>query len=298
VERRVVAPRESLAVLALGPSSTAGQPAVLLIPGPVGSMHSMRLLAGQLASRGYAVRVVDPLGMGASGRPDSADYSLGQQAVRLLRVLRTDMPGSPVVIAALGTSATIGMHMAAIAPEQVAGVVSIAGGPVDQQSTKMMKLALAVSPLLDNRLGRSLARRRFIASMRSQSASTDWMTDTVVNAYVMPLEQDLRGVFRSLRAMAGAKERTPIATRLPLISAPTRLLLGDTPTPSSPTKAQIDMLRGAVRQFEVDTIRHAGTMLHEEQPGAVVDVIEGLVRAAKTRRLQEARPQLELDLKN
>jgi pimeloyl-ACP methyl ester carboxylesterase len=298
VERRVVAPRESLAVLAMGPASTPGQTAILLIPGPVGSMHSMRHLAKQLAAHGHAVRVIDPLGMGASGRPDSADYSLGHQASRLLQVLRTDMPHSPVVIAALGTSATIAMHMAAMSPEQVDGVVSIAGGPVDQQSTKMMKLALAISPLLDNRLGRSLARRRFVASMRSQSASTDWMTDSVVHAYVMPLEQDLRGVFRSLRSMAGAKERTPIATRLPLITTPVRLLLGDTPTPSSPTPAQVDLMHRAVRLFAVDTIKHAGTMLHEEQPGAVVDVIEGLVRAAKMRREQETRSQRELHLKD
>ncbi|WP_043581023.1 alpha/beta fold hydrolase [Gemmatimonas phototrophica] len=296
VDRRAVAPRESLAVLALGPPSVPGQPAILLIPGPVGSMHSMRHLAAHMASRGYAVRIVDPLGMGASSRPDSADYSLGQQAVRLLQVLRSDTPGAPVVIAAIGTSATIAMHMAAIAPEQVGGVVSIAGGPVDQQGTKMLKLALAVAPLLDNRLGRGLARRRFIASMKAQSANTAWMTDSVVQAYVNPLERDLRGVFRSLRAMAGASERISIATRLPLVAAPVRLLLGDTPTPSSPTLVQIDMLRRSVRLFAVDTIRHAGTMLHEEQPEAIVDIMEQLVRAAKVRRTQAVPAQLELEL--
>jgi pimeloyl-ACP methyl ester carboxylesterase len=174
--------------------------------------------------------------------------------------------------------------------------VSIAGGPVDQQGTKMMKLALALAPVLDNRLGRALARRRFIASMKTQSANASWMTDSVVQAYVVPLEQDLRGVFRSLRAMAGAREPTTIATRLPLINAPVRLLLGDTPTPSSPTQVQIEMLRRSVRIFAVDTIRHAGTMMHEEQPGAVVDIIEELLRAAKRRRGLEARSQLDLGL--
>lgn len=296
LDRRVVAPGESLAVLASGPPARSGEPAVLLIPGPVGSTHSMRLLVSRLVARGVTVRVIDPLGMGESSRPDSADYSLGQQAVRLLRVVRAEMPGVPVVVAGIGTSATIGMHMAATSPDDIAGVVSIAGGPMDQQATKMMRLALAISPLLDNRVGRSLARRRFVSSMRAQSASSAWMTDSVVRAYTEPLEHNLGGVFRALRAMAAARERVPIAERLPRITAPLRLLVGDTPTPSAPSSTQVDLLRRTVADFQVDTIKQAGTMLQEEQPAAVVTVIEELVRSAKARK--KLAPPAQLDLFN
>jgi pimeloyl-ACP methyl ester carboxylesterase len=254
----------------------------------------MRLLVSGLVARGVTVRVVDPLGMGESSRPDSADYSLGHQAVRLLRVMRAELPGAPVVVAGIGTSATIAMHMAATSPDEIAGVVSIAGGPMDQQSTKMMRLALAVSPLLDNRVGRSLARRRFVSSMRAQSASSAWMTDSVVRAYTEPLEHNLGRVFRALRAMAAAHERVPIADRLPRITAPLRLLVGDTPTPSAPSPTQVDLLRRTVPDFQVDTIKQAGTMLQEEQPTAVVTVIEELVRGARARK--KLAPPAQLDL--
>lgn len=294
LERRVVAPGESLAVLASGPVPRAGEPAVVLIPGPVGSAHSMRLLVSRLTSRGVTVRVVDPLGMGESSRPDSADYSLGQQAVRLLHLLRTELPGVPVVVAGIGTSASIAMHMAATAPNEIAGVVSIAGGPMDQQATKMMRVALAISPLLDNRVGRTIARRRFVSSMKAQSASSAWMTDSVVRAYTEPLEHNLGRVFRALRAMAAAQERVPIADRLPRITAPLRLLVGDTPTPSAPSSTQVDLLRRTVADFQVDTIKQAGTMLQEEQPAAVVTVIEELVRGARARKKLALPSQLDL----
>jgi pimeloyl-ACP methyl ester carboxylesterase len=293
-DRRVVAPGESLAVLAVGPTSRAGEPAVLLIPGPVGSAHSVRLLVGGLLARGVTVRVVDPLGMGQSSRPDAADYSLGQQAVRLLQVTRAELPGVPVVVAGIGTSATIALHMAATAPNDIVGVVSLAGGPMDQQATKMMRIALAVSPLLDNPVGRALARRRFVSSMKAQSASSTWMTDSVVKAYTEPIEHDLGRVFRALRAMAAAHERVPIADRLPRITAPLRLLVGDTPTPSAPTSAQVDLFRRTVADFQVDTIKQAGTMLQEEQPAAVVTVIEALVRGARARK--NLAPPSQLDL--
>ena len=294
LERRVVAPGESLAVLATGPAPRAGEPAVLLIPGPVGSAHSVRLLVSGLIARGVTVRVIDPLGMGQSSRPDSADYSLGQQAVRLLQVTRAELPSVPVVVAGIGTSATIAMHMAATAPNDIVGVVSIAGGPMDQQATKMMRIALAVSPLLDNRVGRALARRRFVSSMKAQSASSTWMTDSVVKAYTEPIERDLGRVFRALRAMAAAHERVPIADRLPRITAPLRLLVGDTPTPSAPTSAQVDVLRRTVADFQIDTIQQAGTMLQEEQPAAVVTVIDALVRSARARKKLAVPAQLDL----
>jgi pimeloyl-ACP methyl ester carboxylesterase len=193
------APAESLALVHLGERPSTTRPLMLLVPGPVGSAFSMRRIADLLEQRGHAVLIADPLGMGASTRPEGADYALSRQAERLRRLLDDAAPrGTPVLVAALGTSATIALHLAAIDTTRIRGVVSIAGGPVDRQGTRTLRLAMRLAPLLDNRLGKSIARKRFEAGARAQSQDDSWLTPEVLKAYVEPLERDIRGLFRTL----------------------------------------------------------------------------------------------------
>src|SRR5439155_732546 len=77
-----VAATESLQV----ETSGAGPP-VVLIPGLFGSEFGFRKLVPLLNSAGYRTIVVEPLGIGSSGRPQRADYSLTAQAERIAGVL-------------------------------------------------------------------------------------------------------------------------------------------------------------------------------------------------------------------
>lgn len=271
------APAESLALVQMGQRPAAMRPLMLLVPGPVGSAFSMRQVADALAQRGHAVLIADPLGMGASTRPEGADYALSRQADRLRRLLDDTAPGATPVaaaVAAVGTSATIALHLAAIDTARIRGVVSIAGGPVDRQGTKNLSLALKLAPLLDNRIGKAIARGRFEAGARAQSTNDAWLTPAVLKAYVEPMERDLRGLFRTLGWMQQAPEPHPIASRLPQVTAPVRLLVGDKIVPSSPTAEQIALLARHLPDFATDTIRGAGTLLHEEAPETVVRALE------------------------
>src|SRR5438876_164671 len=77
-----VAPTESLFV------ETAGRGApVVLIPGLFGSAFGFRKLVPLLVSAGYRTIVIEPLGVGASARPEKANYSLTAQADRIAAVL-------------------------------------------------------------------------------------------------------------------------------------------------------------------------------------------------------------------
>src|SRR3989449_3857050 len=72
-----VAPTESLSV------ETAGRGAPLvLIPGLFGSAFGFRKLVPLLVGAGYRTIVIEPLGVGASARPEKANYSLTAQADR------------------------------------------------------------------------------------------------------------------------------------------------------------------------------------------------------------------------
>jgi len=217
--------------------------------------------------------------MGNSSKPASADYALSAQARRVGAVLDSLRIGSAVVVGQ-GTSATIALHLSADEPERVAGVVSLAGGPIDTQGTGAVRLALALGPLLDNPLGRALARRRFIAGASEQSASGAWCTREVARAYLAPFERNTHASLQALRAMSTAREATPIAGRLSHIAAPVHLLLGEAPSASMPTAMQIALLSRHIARLRVDTIADAGTMLHEERADAVANAVLNMVTRA------------------
>jgi pimeloyl-ACP methyl ester carboxylesterase len=269
-----VATAESLSVSASAPPTKAFAaadtwPTVVLLSGPLGSAFSMRHVTAALAAQGVATVVIDPLGMGNSSRPRVADYSLAKQARRVASVLDT-LGIDRVLLVAPGTSATIALHLAADHPARVIGVISLSGGPMDQQGTPGVSLALKMAPLLNNALGRVLGRRKFMAGVREQSFSDAWCTKDVMRVYLEPFERDLRGALRALAAMSDAVEPAPIVSRLSLVTAPVQLLMGDKQSPNSTTDAQVAVLARGLGSFRVDTIVQSGTILHEERPDAVV----------------------------
>ncbi len=278
----VVAPAETLSVNGGAAGMTRGDVVVLLLPGPVGSAFSMRKVVRELQARGIEPLVVDPLGMGASTRPKGADYTLSAQAARIATVLEAELPvGVTVIVAAQGTSATIAFHLAATDTARVRGVVSLAGGPIDKQGTSGVRTALTFAALLDNPIGRGFAKRRFVSALRDQSADDRWLTTDVVKQYVAPIENDLRGLLRTLGAMQASVEPFPIETRLERIAVPVHLLVGDKASASAPTVAQVSILQAHVKRFAIDTLRPAGTMLHEERAADVARAIDDMVRSAR-----------------
>jgi len=267
-----------LAAVPASPRS-ATTPMVVLLPGPIGSAFAMRHLTGALTREQVPTAVVDLLGMGESGKPSGADYSLARQSERLLAVIDT-LAIERVLIVAQGTSATAALRLAALAPSRVLGVISIAGGPVDVQGSRNVDLALALAPMLDNRFGRALGRRRFRSAVREQSADAAWCTDNVLRAYLEPFDRNLAVALRALRSMAEAKEPTPVKVHLAEIHVPVQLLVGDKRSASTPTDAQIALMTHAIADFRVDTIARAGTMIHEERPEAVISAILRMLRRA------------------
>jgi pimeloyl-ACP methyl ester carboxylesterase len=272
-----VAPAERLSIhrVSAPPAGKAGtrEPThIVLLPGPVGSAFSMRHITATLGARGLPVLVIDPLGMGRSAHPAHADYSLMAQARRIEAVLDTLRVARALVVAQ-GTSATVALRLAAVSPERIVGVLSLAGGPIDRQETTGVRLALALASLLDNPLGRAIGRRRFLAAVREQSASPAWCTPDIAARYLAPVEADLRGTFRTLRAMQAAVEPTRIETVLRQVRAPVHLLVGDHRTSHAPTAAQVTLLQHHLSAFTVDTVSGAGTMLHEERADAIVEAV-------------------------
>src|SRR5262245_20352477 len=92
---------ESLSVTESG----AGDKAVVLVPGLFGAAFAYRHVLPLLAARGFRAVVVEPLGIGDSGRPPTADYSLAAQADRIAEAMTVMGIENAVLVAhAVGAS--------------------------------------------------------------------------------------------------------------------------------------------------------------------------------------------------
>src|SRR2546428_3072385 len=121
----LVLPRaESLQVAVVG--AEAGTP-VVLIPGLFGSAFAYRKVVPRLTEAGYRAVVIEPLGVGGSGRPERADYSLTAQADRVAGAL--DALGmTHAVVVAHSTSASIAYRLALPRPRLARPLPALQGG--------------------------------------------------------------------------------------------------------------------------------------------------------------------------
>ena len=136
----LVAPGEILRVRVTGTG-----PSVVFIPGLFGSAFGFRKLVQPLNEDGYRVILVEPLGIGGSGRPEGADYSLTAQADRIAAVL-TALHADRAVVVAHSVGASIAFRLAHRHPERVAAVVSLDGGPAEVAATSGFRWAMRFAP--------------------------------------------------------------------------------------------------------------------------------------------------------
>ena len=277
-----VAATESLQV----ETSGAGPP-VVLIPGLFGSEFGFRKLVPLLNSAGYRTIVVEPLGIGSSGRPQRADYSLTAQAERIAGVLDSLAIRQAFVIAhSLGGAEAF--RLAYRRPDLVRGLISLEGGPTEAAITPAFKRALRFAPWIKLFGGIKLVRKKiqstvWTAAYRSSGDST-WVTDDVVIGYTAGAAQSLDATLKAYLAMANSREPEKLWPHLAEIRCPVRLVLGGVPHEGDVGADEVRLLQRTVRAFALDSVAGAGHFLYEEQPEAVVAVL-GRLQASAGRRL-------------
>lgn len=264
-----VAAAESLAVTISG--SDSGQPLVL-IPGLFGSHFGFRKVVPPLNAAGYRTIVIEPLGVGASSRPQGADYSLAAQADRIARVLDAlDVDSALVVAHALG--AAMALRLAYQRPDLVRGLVALDGGPNEAAVTPTFRRTLRLFPWIKLMGGMSLVRKKTRENLVAASGDTTWVTDEVIAEYTAGAARDLDGTLRAYVAMAGAREPARLAPHLADVPCPVRLVVGGAPHDGSMKDADVALLQRSLPAFAIDSISGAGHYLHEERPDVVIDAV-------------------------
>jgi pimeloyl-ACP methyl ester carboxylesterase len=268
-----VAPAESLHVTVGGEPG----PAVVLIPGLLGSAYGYRQLTPLLEEAGFRTIVIEPLGVGHSSRPQGADYSLGAQAGRIGAVLRrADV--APVIVVAHGLGASMAYRLALDEPELVRGIVSIEGGAAETAASPGLSTVMNFAPFLKAVAGEGLVKGRLRAALRKASGNPEWVTEAVVEGYSRPLLLDFGATAAAYRAMADSRESGPLAPRLPGLAVPIEMLLGGAPHDYAVPIEELARLRDAAPDFRSVAVPGAGHYIHEENPAAVVVAVRRLLR--------------------
>lgn len=266
-----VAEGETLRVALRG--SVGGRP-VVIIPGLFGAVEGFARLSDSLVVSGYRVIVVEPLGVGSSGRPKRADYSLTAQAERMAAVMH-EFDMQHAVVVAHSVSAAIALRLALLHPNLVAGVVSLEGGPTETIATPGLRRALKWAPLL-KLLGSGPLRGRIARSLREASGDTTWLSDSVVEVYTRGPARDLGATLRALKGMVNAAEPWPLEPALPRITCPVVLVLGLAPHEGGPDATAREKM-GTIPGFTLAPLAGVGLYAFEEAPNLVADVIRRAV---------------------
>ena len=262
-----VAPAESLWVEVRGAGRT-----VVLIPGLFGSAFGYRQVTALLDDFGYRTIVVEPLGVGRSSRPRSADYSLTAQADRIAAAL--DAIGiTDALVVGHSIGASMVLRLSYRRPELVRAIVSIDGGPAESVTTASFRRALRFAPLLKLFGGQRRMREELMKQLTSASGDAAWVTPDVIDGYAAAAAADLGQTLRAFQAMADAHESEALAPRLSSIRAPVLLLVGTAPKTAGLQEHDVAIMREQLRQLTIERLPGVGHYIHEEAPHAVAAAV-------------------------
>ena len=262
--RIVTAPAESLHVVLDGQG-----PPVVLIPGLFGAAFGFRKVVPLLASAGYSTVIVEPLGVGTSGRPARADYSLTAQADRIAAALDSLHTG-PAIVVGHSIGGSIAFRLAYRHPAFARGIISIEGGPTERATTPSFGRAMRFAPLIRLFGGIGLVRRKVRSMLFASSGDTTWIVGDVIQGYTAGAAADLGATLRAFRAMADSREPELLRPHLPQIGCPVRLLVGGARHVGGTPGDELELMKRSLGSFAVDSQPGAGHFINEEQPQAVV----------------------------
>src|SRR5438067_13705138 len=261
---------ESLAVATAG----AGEP-VVLIPGLFGSEFGFRKLVPLLNAAGYRTIVIEPLGVGSSGRPAHANYSLTAQADRIAAVLDSLGVRRALVVAhSIGGSEAF--RLAYRRPDLVRALLSIEGGPTERAITPAFKRALRLAPWIKLLGGIRLIRRKIRGMLMDSAGDASWVTDSVVLGYTAAAGRDLDATLKAYLAMANAREPELLAPHLPQVRCPVRLMVGGARHDGDVGAREVQLLERTLPAFVLDSVPAVGHFIQEEEPGAVLAAVARL----------------------
>jgi pimeloyl-ACP methyl ester carboxylesterase len=273
----VVAPAETLRVTIDGPSEG---PTVVIIPGVISPAFAFRGVLPRLSAAGVRTVVIEPLGMGASGRPGNANYSFAAQAERVQQVLDS-LHISRAVLVGHVVGGTIALRLAVSHPRLVRGILLIESAAYESAAVPGVRSALKYALVLKIFAGRGRLKKQLRKGLIESSGDTTWITEPVLESYTQGGAGDVGAVLRALKGMQNSPEPDSLVPHLGEIQVPVRLLLGGAAHDGGPSAGRVHTMERHLADFRIRTVFGAGAHIHEEQPELVAEEALRLVHEAK-----------------
>ena len=256
---------------------TGAGPAVVVIPGLAGGAFAFRNVVPLLRESGCTVIVIEPLGVGASGRPRRGDYSLSAQTDRIADALDT-LHVRDAVVVGHARGASIAMRLAYRRPELVRAILSIEGGAAEAAAGPALRRAMRWARLIKLFGTGNGLRKRIRDQMIESSGNPAWVRDEVVEGYAAPAVADFKRTIDVLAGMAKSREPDSLRPHLGSIPCCVELLVGDAPHLGAIDSEQIETLRQQLRCFSLSHVPGTGHFIQEERPEAILAEVTRLAR--------------------
>lgn len=266
--RQIVSARPAELALATGVRLrylAAGDPAgppVIMLHGYTDSSFSFSPVL-PLLPRSWHLLALDQRGHGDSGRPQ-AGYAMADFAADVLAFADAlDLPRAVLVGHSMG--ALVALETALRAPERVAGLALLGGGPAMHHLPVISELKEAVDALGDP-VPYGFAEE-FQASTTCQPMAPEFLSAVV--------EESLKLPARVWRAALDGQVGADFTVRLPRIAAPALLLWGEQDTIFG--RAEQEALCRGLARAELRAYPETGHAIHWERPGRVASDLRAFV---------------------
>jgi pimeloyl-ACP methyl ester carboxylesterase len=252
-----------------------GGPSVVLLHGFGTNAFLWRRIAPELAVSQHAVFAFDLFGYGASDRPFDADFGIGAQAVYVRRAIRTLKLQSPTLVGC-DIAALVALRLAFDNPGDVSRLVLVSPADLADLPGPHIRLmqretARHVLRLVRGLFGAEPLIRRLLESSLAETSS---LPPRLVGRFVAPY-LGREGV-NHLLALARALEDEELSDLAPgKVHQPTVLVRGSEDRWC--TQAYAESLASRMPDARVEIVRAVGRLVAEEDPNALIRVIEAMV---------------------
>lgn len=255
---------------------TAGRgPAALLLHGQPGGIGDWDEVITALGNEMHTIAIDRPGYGRTTAPPGGLDWN-AEVAAEILDELGL----GPALVVGHSWGGGVALALARSRPDLVAGLVLLAsiGTRASVGRTDRALAAPFVGPVLSRAALRASALALSLEPIRRRAPGVDNLPETAVTRMVRQLGDRRSGSAFAVEQRALVREIDELHTALPEIETPARVLVGDRDRVVGPHSVAdlADRLPGA----EFVSLSGAGHVLPDEAPGAVADAMRELLRGA------------------
>ncbi|MBC8090036.1 MAG: alpha/beta hydrolase [Phycisphaerae bacterium] len=274
-----------------------GGPPVVLLHGFGTCAFLWRAVAPRLANAGFTALSFDLMGYGESDRPESGSYGIVAQAEYVDRAL-TALRLPKALVVGQDVGAIVALQLAARRPERVDRLLLInPPNPADLPGPSIRAAQRAAARIALGVHGYFVTGQALTPFLRESVAHADHMSDLLVARYMAPYV-GADGLSHLLLLARSLELEDEEALQLENVQAPVLVAIGEMDETVDRTMVNelVAELSAAELPPRIETVPGAGTLLAEDVPEALAELIRGWINVSVVPPVESVIPADEISL--